>query len=120
VSSIADEIEAPLPTRLKRLAGELRRMAPPSRLDPERYHVEKDRIATEIARAAVEATWPGSRPRPSLPAASRPRRVGAERRAFDVDLDALGCGLPPLPPPPGAAVAPAPPAPADRRPVRMG
>jgi hypothetical protein len=61
----------PLPTRLRALAGELVRLQP-NRTDPERYHIEKDRIATELRRAAVEADW--TRPKPAAaPAGVRDR-----------------------------------------------
>jgi hypothetical protein len=57
---------------LRALAGELIRLTPSGR-DPERYHVEKDRIAAEIRRAAREADW--TRPKPfAAPASARNRQ----------------------------------------------
>jgi hypothetical protein len=57
---------------LRALAGELVRLQP-SRRDPEAYHVAKDRIASEIRKAAVEVDW--SHPKLSaVPASARERR----------------------------------------------
>jgi hypothetical protein len=91
VSSIADEIEAPLPSRLRALAGELVRLQP-SRTDPEAYYVAKSEIVEGLRRAAREVDW--TRPpvrsivRPAVDAAppifqklkneTRPPRASAE------------------------------------------
>ena len=52
MSSIADEVEAPLPTRLRALAGELVRLQP-SRRDPESYFTKKSEIVEGLRQAAV-------------------------------------------------------------------
>jgi hypothetical protein len=53
--------DAPLPTRLRALAGELVRLQP-SRTDPEAYHVRKSEIVEGLRRAAREVDW--TRPLP--------------------------------------------------------
>jgi hypothetical protein len=66
------EIEVPLPTRLRQLAGDLVRLQP-SRTDPEAYHVAKSEIVEGLRRAAREADW--IRPKSSAePARARDRR----------------------------------------------
>ena len=41
--------------RLRDLAEQARRLPPPDRRDPERFHVERDCLAAELRRAASEA-----------------------------------------------------------------
>ena len=41
--------------RLLDLADRVRRLPPPDRRDPERFHVERDRLAAELRRVAIEA-----------------------------------------------------------------
>ncbi len=41
--------------RLLDLADRVRRLPPPDRRDPERFHVERDTLAAELRRVAKEA-----------------------------------------------------------------
>ncbi|MDE2582759.1 MAG: hypothetical protein KGL52_14085 [Rhodospirillales bacterium] len=41
--------------RLLDLAERVRRLPPPDRCDPERFHVERDHLAAELRRVAAEA-----------------------------------------------------------------
>jgi hypothetical protein len=72
IPATRDVIEVPLRARLRALTSEVIRLTP-SRHDPERYHVEKDRIAAEIRRAVREVDW--TRPKlAAAPASARDRR----------------------------------------------
>jgi hypothetical protein len=56
--------ELPAGARLKMLAVSLLRLAPPSPRDPERFHLDRDRIAVELREVARAVDC---RPRPRSP-----------------------------------------------------
>jgi hypothetical protein len=72
------EESLPLPTRLRSLAGELLRLAP-SRRDPACCHVEKDRIASEIRKAAREVDWTHLKPAAAPASCARSPRHAINR-----------------------------------------
>jgi hypothetical protein len=44
-----------IPARLRDLADRVRRLPPPDRRDPERFHVERDHLAAELRAVARQA-----------------------------------------------------------------
>ena len=50
-----DVAAAGIAGRLLDLADRVRRLPPPDRRDPERFHVERDHLAAELRRVAAEA-----------------------------------------------------------------
>ena len=51
----------PLAARLADLADRVRRLPPPSRRDPEAFHVARSDLAAELRRLAAEAEPAGNR-----------------------------------------------------------
>lgn len=45
---------SPMAARLLAIADRLHRLPPPDRRDPERFHIERDALARELRRLAVE------------------------------------------------------------------